>query len=306
MATDQVMQELKRGVETLYAAYNKTAVARQQIVITAIVLRQNGYVLDAGAANDFDKARGALMLAAQDLDNVLDAMRGEDNSAWMKIVTAMDEKMKKITNARISSTSVVEMFDVALPIFPRALLSPKSSPASNLAETLEMEAATYDVKLPAPKTKGGLGFIPAIASIGPACSSGVAAGAVTGIGAVIVGVGCALLAAAVVVGALYLTYKAVSQIPRLVQSFSPQAAASLAEAERLESAAKYVKAAGDAKVDAETLKKVVEQTAGQPKSDGIPWAFVLVAGLVAVYFLRKPEIRSRFQRYLPQRGVMNA
>ena len=289
MATDQVMKELHEGMKKLNTAYAKAVAVRQKLVITALLLRKNGYVLASAPVAAFDRTRGAIERAAADLDVVLGTMKSEQPEAWGEITASMNYQLSKIPGTRLSSTSVLEIVQTGLPAFPRVLLAPRGSPAAQQATQIELaEAAGYNVSL---------GFLPALTSIGPACAAGLAAAAPTGVGAVAVGVGCALLGAAVVVGSLYLVYKAASQLPRLVQSFSPTAAASLAEAERLEAAAKYLKAANDAKVDPKVVEKIAQETSAQPKSDSVPWAFLLVAGIAAVYFLRKPEIQARFPAF---------
>ena len=179
-----------------------------------------------------------------------------------------------------------DIIDYGLEPIPEVFKTAVDSPA--LAASRQIEGRRYAVRMEG-GTVQGLGFIPAIvAPISTACATAAGSTALTGIGPVVVGIGCALLIAAVVVGSLFFVYKTASQIPRMIQSFSPQAAASLAEAERLKSVGEVMNETGD--LPPEIRAKILAQMAQQPKADAVPWAALLViAGIAAFVYLRRPR-----------------
>ena len=270
-----------------------------------------GEVFSVPTQVQFEAARKQLLRAAEDLDNTLNVIKDEDPTSWQKIIGAMNRELAKIPDTNLSSESVQDVIDYGLEPIPEVFKSNVDSPA--LSASRQIEARRYAVRMEG-GTVPGLGFIPAIvAPISSGCATAAASTALTGIGPVVVGIGCALLVAAVVVGTLFFVYKTVSQIPRMIQSFSPQAAASLAEAERLKSVGQVMNEAGGLPPDIKA--KILEQMAQQSKADAIPWAaLVAVLGIAAFIYFRRPRksepsmvqqfpaMPDGFERQIPQFG----
>lgn len=289
MPSDVVMKQLQGGMVQLQRAFTTASIRRQEYIIAALTLREYGQTFPAKLVSDFDSARGTVLRAAADLDSVLKSMKAEEPAAYLKVIGAINAAMAKAPGVRTSSEEVAVIIRDALPAFPRPLLNPSDTPEVRAA--VARESANYGRPSPTGAKLNGLGFLPAVvAPISEACLVGMAAVAPTGVGPLVVGVGCGLLTASVVVGSLYLTYKAASQLPRLVMAFSPTAAASMAEADRLEKAAEFFKATGS--LPPEVRTQLAKDLAKQPTADAVPWAALALIGGLAAWFLLSRRSRT--------------
>lgn len=275
--------KIVKALDDVQKALVRVANNRQETVTATILQRQKGLVLETRFYTRFEAARLALLNAARAVDEQLDIIEKQDRASWLKIQASFNKFSASIPGAVISSTSLYEVIDLAVPPIPPALMAPVESAASVAA--VNMELARYEVA----RGSGlnGLGFFPALLGpLGTACGTAiVAAGAATaGVGALVVGAGCLIAAIVVVVAAAVIVYQLVNRLPTA-------AATSLAAADSLEDALAQVNATCKknnlSPADCAELAKLAAKNTKPPKGlFDIPWGAVaaLGAGVALWYF----------------------
>jgi len=275
-------QQIVKALSDVQQALVKVANNRQETVTASILQRQQGLILDTKYFYAFENAREALLVAASAVDEQLANIRAADAALWTKIVGDFNKYAAAIPGVNISSPSIYEIIELAMPSIPAALVSPQESAASRAAVNLEL--ARYE------KTRGsglnGLGFFaPLVAPIAGACGTAiVAAGAATaGVGAIVVGTACLLGAIALAVAATVVVIKLVNRLPT-------SASTALAAADSLEGALAQVnetcKRNNLSPADCADLAKKAADNTKPPKGlIDIPWSLVgLAAGAVALWY----------------------
>ena len=275
-------QRIAAAIEDVQKALVKVANNRQETVTATILQRQKGLVLDRRFYDNFDRARLALLDAARAVDEQLDNVEAADRVLWLKIVGDFNKYAAMIPGANISSPSILEVIELAVPPIPMALIAPVESAASVAA--VQVELARYETR---PGTGlNGLGAFPALlAPVAGACGTAIlAAGAATaGIGAVVVGAACLLGAIAIVIAAAVVVIKLLNRLPTA-------AATALAAADALEDALAQVnetcKRNNLSTADCAELAKQAAKNTKPPKSMiDVPWSLIAAgAGALALWY----------------------
>ena len=282
-----VKQEIQNAIEKIQKAFYAVANNRQSTVVAALVARRRGAVVDSTFLIQFSNARAALLEAAFALDEQLDIIERSDRQSWLKIVGAFNEYAKKIPGVNISSPSVMEVIDLAIPPLPDSLFQPRESAQS--ARDALIETKRYEAR-PGSGLNGvpnQLGFFQPLigAATGSTClAAAAAAGVVTaGVGAAVVGAGCLLLAIGAIVATTAIAIYLVKRLPT-------SAATALAAADSLKSATDQISSICkernlSSKDCAEMQKKALENTDPPNSLLDIPWTAVAAGvGAIAVWF----------------------
>lgn len=286
-----VKQEIQAAIEKIQKAFYKVANGRQSTVVGAIVARRGGAVPASRYLTQFTNARDALLAATYALDEQLAQLEKSDRATWVKILGAFNKASASLPGVNISSTSVTEIIDLAVPPISPALFVPAATAAAENA--VRTEIARYEARPGSglgglPGQKGGqLGFFqPLIGAVtGSTCLAAAAAAGVAtaGIGAAVVGAGCLLLAIGAIVAA---TSVAVYLVKRLPTS----AATALAAADSLKAATDQVtqvcKENNLSAADCAALQKKALENTDPPNSLlDIPWTAVVAGvGALALWF----------------------
>jgi hypothetical protein len=290
---------LQQGIHNLGVSLGNLAASRQAIVVRALIQRGAGLVPSTESLSEYESARVNLLTAAQSLDETIGALGKFDAKSAAGLIAVFNEEAAKYPAVNISSTSVREIIELAVPSIPVDLFDAKDSVATQAA--VDLEQANYPMTgLSTPVA--GLGFLPALlAPLGQGCSTAiVAAGAATaGIGSLAIAAGCILGAVAIVAGTIYLAGKG---LEALVDLFSRDVAVSKAETERLKQVTANTLALDRLTegLTPEQKTAVITQYGAQgvrqPTSDGFPWALALAAAAGVGLWLYWPKLKaSRMQ-----------
>ena len=293
--SDSVSAKFQQGIRDLGDSLGNLAASRQAIVVRALIQRGAGIAPSSEGLSEYEAARVNLLTAAQSLDDAIGALSKSDAAGATALVGAFNAEAAKYPAVNLSSTSVREVIDLAVPPIPPVLFAPQESPASQAA--VDLEQANYPMTgLSTPVA--GLGFLPALlAPLGQACGTAiVAAGAATaGIGAIAIGAGCILGAVAVVAGTIYLAGKG---LDALVDIFSQDVAVSKAETERLKQVTANTLALDHLTEGLTPDQKTAvitqygAQGVKQPSAGGFPWTLALAAAAGVGLWLYWPKIKA--------------
>jgi hypothetical protein len=299
-------QEIVAAIEAIQKAFVLAANGRQHTVAAALVLRSRGLTPDRTFLNQFTSARVSLLNSATALDQQLEAIRKADPNKWLEIIGAFNTAATKIPGVNISSPSVEEVIDLAVPPIPDVLFSVRESAETQRAAATEL--ARYET---APGTGlNGLGALQTLvgAVTGKACLAAAAgAGLVTaGVGAVVVGAGCLLLSLAVIAGT---TYAVIS----LVKSLPTSANTALAAADALVTASEQIsKVCRDNNLTPEQCTELqkagIDNTKPPPMGFDIPWTWLAVGvgGLALWHFwptITAKVLAARSRQLAPVAGL---
>jgi len=286
MATPQ--QEFSEQLNSFTAVFYKVAKARMDYAAAAIAVRQNGEVPLASQRVSFEDARFKLLSAARVIDQQLDEVERKDPKTYVEIVGRMNEATAKIPGMNLSSPSMYELVDAAIPVLPAALYVPQESMASQAAVRAENERYSVSGTPLAglAMRSGGLNGFWA-AAVAPfsmsACLATVAGLTVAtgGVGAVAI-VGCALVAIAAVVAVGAVAYMLVRGV---WAALNPAQAAADALGDAYAAVRKTCEDRNLDPAQCTQLLKAAAKLVKDPPRAKIPWGIVIpVAAGAALWF----------------------
>jgi hypothetical protein len=272
--------ELKVATEDFQKAFTNVAIMRRSAALAIVRAVNAGLAVPRDIATEYLAGRDAVFNTARKLDKALDELRRADNQTWIRVIGDFNAAVVNVPGMAISSTSVFDIVEVALPSFDTALYNGPSESRTTAVRIETQRYAGTEFAL------NGLGFAPIAA--GTACFAVAAGTAAVGVG-IAIGVGCALLVLAVA----FVAYKIIAAVvDSMLAIFAPDSLRSKTETERL-------KAAGDANAKLSAVCKennlTPEQCAkflgkvNEPPKEGGPGfgtiAAIIGLGVVAYFVL---------------------